>query len=110
MGGASCQTDLSQMNRRDFFTALAFGFLTLFVRRSTQARVLGPHLEGKTIPRGLYISQCVGRGKPMYPQREIPILHQKSVVEGEFEGLREMLKGPIGPTYPNNSLDNPPNP
>ena len=71
------------MNRRDFFTTVAFGVLTFFVRRSTQARVLEPHLEGKTIPRGLYVSQCVGRGRPLYPQRQIPILHQRSVVEGQ---------------------------
>lgn len=73
------------MNRRDFFTTLAFAVLTFFVRRETQARIASDHieaLEGKTIPRGLYISQVVGRGRPLYPQRPIPILHQKSVVEG----------------------------
>lgn len=67
------------MNRRDFFSTLVFGALTFFVRRSTQAKLVSPHLEGRTIPRGLYISQCVGRGRPMHPQAEIPILHQKSV-------------------------------
>lgn len=85
------------MNRRDFFTTVAFACLSFFVRRETQAKLVTEHLdklEGRTIPRGLYISQCVGRGKPMYPQAPIPTLHQKSVVEGyerrsvlEFEHL-----------------------
>jgi hypothetical protein len=69
------------MNRRDFFSTLVFGAMTFFVRRSTQAKLVSPHLEGRAIPRGLYISQCVGRGRPMHTQREIPILHQRSVVE-----------------------------
>jgi hypothetical protein len=67
------------MNRRGFFTTVLFGFLALFVRRSTQARVLLPRLEGKTIPRGLYVSQVIGRGRPFYPQEPIPTERLKSV-------------------------------
>lgn len=84
------------MNRRDFFSTLAFGFLSFFVTRKTQAKVAIKHSEGRTIPRGLYISQVVGRGRPIRPQEPIPILHLKSVVEPVELGLR----GPIGPTFP----------
>lgn len=79
------------MNRRDFFSTVAFGILSMFVTRKTQAKLAMQHLEGRSVPRGLYISQVVGRGRALYPQREIPILHQRSVVEGQFEGLREKL-------------------
>lgn len=71
----------SPMNRRGFFTTLAFGVLSLFVRRSTQAKLLMPRLEGKTVPTGLYISQVVGLGRAMRPQEPIPILHMKSVTK-----------------------------
>lgn len=69
------------MNRRDFFTTAFFSILAMFVTRKTQAKLAMEHLEGRTIPRGLYISQVVGRGRPVYPQREIPILHLRSVTK-----------------------------
>lgn len=69
------------MNRRDFFSTLVFGALTFFVRRQTQAKLIMPHLEGKPIPRGLYISQVVGRGRPVYPQEKIQTAKLLSVVD-----------------------------
>lgn len=69
------------MNRRGFFTTLAFGFLALFIRRSTQAKIAIKHLEGRAIPQGLYISQVVGRGKPFYPQEPIPTVKLTSVTK-----------------------------
>lgn len=69
------------MNRRDFFTTVAFGALTFFVRRRTQAKLILPKLEGKTIPRGLYVSQVCGRGVSVYPQEPIKTEKLKSVVE-----------------------------
>lgn len=68
-------------NRRGFLSSLLFGFLALFVRRSTQAKLAIKHLEGKPIPRALYISQVVGRGRPVYPQDQIRSAKLRSVTK-----------------------------
>lgn len=81
------------MSRRDFFSAIVFGFLALFIRRSTQAKLylqsgVG---EGRPIPHGLVISQVVGRGKPFYPQDPIPTQKLRSVLEFEPLDLGKVL-------------------
>ena len=71
------------MKRRDFFTSIVFGFLALFVRRSTQAKLYlkSGLAEGRSIPTGMVISQVVGRGKPFYPQDPIPTQRLRSVTK-----------------------------
>lgn len=85
------------VSRRGFFELILFTVLALFVTRKTQAKVLVPKLESKPIPAGLYISQCVGRGRPVYPQEPIPTAKLKSVVEPLDFGYNRAQDGPTGP-------------
>lgn len=95
------------VSRRGFFELLVFTALSYFVTRKTQAKLLAPKLEGQTIPRGLYISQVVGRGRPFYPQEPIRTAKLISVVEPLDLGCNQSLgpvgnvgpQGPVGPAY-----------